>query len=115
MFRDYERFADDILTLNGFFGERAIGVKHEFNRFDQICAGFRETGRLRICARQLLDEGNVTFGNATKDGSELHMDSNTTTECYQYSPAPAQDAPRRANRRVALARAKLKLRIGPSG
>ena len=67
MNRNYERFANDILTLDGLLGKHPIGVEYQFDCFDEVCPRLLETGALRIGARQLLDEANITLGNLAVD------------------------------------------------
>ena len=72
MRRNDERLTNDVLALNRLFRKNPIGFEHQIDSFDEIRPRFFEADALRIGARQLLNEGNITLGHFAINGSQLH-------------------------------------------
>ena len=71
--RDAKRLADDDATAEAFFGQQAIGVENERDRFLRAGAGFVEGVCLRSGARQLLDVADRALGRLLEHRGELEL------------------------------------------
>ena len=70
--RNEEGLAYDLLPLNGLFGQYAIRLEDELNRFVQIVPDFIQSGTLRIGPRKLFDEAYKSLRNLLEDGGKSH-------------------------------------------
>jgi len=70
--RKDERFAYDLLPLDRLFGQCAIRLNYERNRFVQIVPDFIQSCSLRIGARKLFDEADKSLRDFLEDGGKFH-------------------------------------------